>query len=974
MEPELWQQIERIYNSALEIEPGRRETFLAEACGGDELLRKEVESLLEHQSESESFIESAAVEVAARLAANSMKANSTSSLVDRVVSHYRIVEKLASGGMGVVYRAKDSHLNRFVAVKVLPDIFTNDPERLARFDREAKLLASLNHPNIASIYGFEQAEGKRFIVMELIEGETLSDRVKQRPIPVEECLKLALQISEALETAHEKGVIHRDLKPANIKITPEDKVKILDFGLAKAFADEQGQMNLSNSPTLSDAATQQGIILGTAAYMSPEQAKGKAVDKRADIWAFGVVIFEMLTGRQLFSGETVSETLAAVLMREPDFSMLPANLHPRIRLLLERCLEKEAKNRYGSISDARVDIQKALADPGGVLARQAIAVEPERKIRMMLPWIAAAVVLAAIIMGVTIWKFRPTEPRQIMRFYHDLPEGQEFSTLNLKTLAVSPDGKQVVYSTPKGLFMRSVNELAAKLIAGSEGSAANPFFSPDGKWIGYLSVTDGKLKKIAVRGGVPVALWDISAAYGGPWWDEDNTIAYSQFSHDIMRISADGGTPESIVKLKSFHLNLTDPQILPDGKSILYTSYSSDDQPKVMVQSLKSGVTKELFPGLSARYIPTKHIIYKLPNNGDLFAIPFDPYRLKVTGEPVCIVEGVRQFAVSDSGTLAYLPGTAGGAPPRQILVWVNREGKEEPLSADPNQYLWFSISPDGKQVASEVMSTPKNSIWIWDVVRETMTRLTLDEGTYSMAPLWTPDGKRIVYSSSRENPFLPNAICDICWKTADGTGEAEKLASSHGRAPLPWSWSGDGKTLVLWDNIPPGHLDIMTLSMEGEHIRKPLLQEKYNEWYPRVSPDGRWMAYTSDETGKNNVYVRPFPDVNKRKWKVSTDGGYNPLWSPDGRELFYHSGDAAMAVPVETEPDFKPGKPKILFRGSHYCPERFSDLIFWDIDPSGKRFLILKEARQAATEAARKINIVVNWFEELKQRVPGKE
>jgi len=414
-------------------------------------------------------------------------------MIGKTLGHYQITSQLGKGGMGEVFQAKDQVLGRDVAIKVLPEEFARDADRVARFQREAKLLASLNHPNIAAIHGLEESGGTNFLVLELVEGETLADQIKKGPIPVEESLKLALQIAEALEAAHEKGVIHRDLKPVNIKVTPEGKVKVLDFGLAKAFAGEQAELNLSNSPTLSHAATQQGVILGTAAYMSPEQAKGKTVDKRADIWAFGVVLFEMLTGRQLLTGDTVSETLAALLLREPDFSTLPPNLHPRIRLLLERCLEKESKNRYHDIADVRVDIQKVLTDPSGLMAQPFIAQAPRTKLRTILPWLAAG--LGIIVVGAAIWNLRKPEPRQVMRFYHDLPEGQQFSNLDRNALAVSPDGKQIVYGTSKGLYIRSVNELAAKLISGTEGNAENPFFSPDGKWIGYFSVTDGKLDR-----------------------------------------------------------------------------------------------------------------------------------------------------------------------------------------------------------------------------------------------------------------------------------------------------------------------------------------------------------------------------------------------------------------------------------------------------------------------------------------------
>ena len=896
------------------------------------------------------------------------------SMIGKTLGNFQITSQIGKGGMGEVYQAKDKKLGRDIAIKVLPEEFAKDADRVARFQREAKLLASLNHPNIAAIYGLEESAGTNFIVLELVEGETLADRIKAGPVPVEESLKLALQIAEALEAAHEKGVIHRDLKPSNIKVTPEGKVKVLDFGLAKAFAGEQAELSLSNSPTLtysptlSNAATQQGLILGTAAYMSPEQARGKTVDKRADIWAFGCVLYEMLTGRVAFQGDDVSEILASVIKGDVKLDLLPANLHPRVREVITRCLQRDLRRRYSSITDARYEIEQALTDPRGLFVQPVTTVEPRTKLRTMLPWLAA--IIGIIIMGAAIWYLKPTpqpEKGRVMRFDCDLPEGQQFSDLGYQALAVSPDGKQFVYSTFKGLYMRSVDELTAKLIAGTEGNTTNPFFSPDGKWIGYFSSRDSKLKKIVVNGGAPEVLCDV-VNLRGAWWNEDNTIAFSQFNNDIMRISANGGTPESIVKFKSG--NLGSPQILPDGKSILYTFSPNSGQEKIMVQSLKSGETKELFSGFGAQYLPTGHLIYMLPNNSNLFAIPFNPYRLEVKGGPVPIVNGVTRFAISNSGTLAYIPGISGEAAAGRTLVWVNRDGTEEPLSAPLNDYTFFRISPDGKRVALQGMSTQKYNIWIWDVVRETMMRLTLDEGPSYANPLWTLDGKRIVYTLNRENVF---GMGDIYWKAADGTGEAQKLASSPGRGLFPWSWSRDGKTLAVWEfTLSPMRNDIGLLSMEGDHVRKPLLQEKYSEEDPQISHDGRWMAYSSNESGKFEVYVRPFPNVNKGKWQVSTSGGNSPLWSPDDRALFYRSGDAAMAAPVETEPTFKLGKPTVLFRGSF--PGRpgldLPDFAYWDISPDGKRFLMLKKP---TAEAPRKINIVVNWFEELKQRVPTK-
>ncbi len=900
-----------------------------------------------------------------------MTTNSASVLmIGQTLGHYKITGQLGKGGMGEVYRAHDSKLGRDVAIKTLPKEFASDPDRVARFQREAKLLASLNHPNIAAIYGLEEYGGTQFLVLELVEGETLAEQIAgSAGVPagknaagtaaVPAILKLALQIAEALEAAHENGVIHRDLKPANIKVTPEGKVKVLDFGLAKAFAGEQAEANLSNSPTLSDMATMQGVILGTAAYMSPEQARGRPVDKRADIWAFGCVLYEMLTGLAAFSGNDVTDILAAVIRSEPDWSRLPANLHWRIRELLERCLEKEVRNRYGSIGDARVEIQKALADPSGLSAQQSIPVAPVKKLRLGLPLIAAIAILGAMIGGVAIWKFKQPEPLPVMRFDYELPQGQEFGSFDFLNLAVSPDGKQFIYTTPKGLYLRSLNDLTAKPIPGTEGGASNPFFSPDGKWVGYAS--NGKLKKIAVNGGAPWDLYDYSNAPRGAWWDEDNFITFGQFGQDIMRIPADGGPPKSIVKLKS--VTLYYPQILPDGKSILYTSA----QTKVMVQSLKTAEAKELFPGFNARYVPSGHILYMLPNNNNLFAVQFDPDGLHVKGEPVSVLERVLQYAVSASGTLVYMPGISSSAAAKRTLVWVNREGKEEPISAPPDAYSEMRISPDGKRVALQV-ATPKNNIWIWDVVQKTMMPLTFDEGAGSTSPLWTLDGKRILYVWDPVNGLLSGVYS----KASDGTGEAEKLASSPGRGLFPYSLSKDGKSVVLWEvTLRPLQWDIGLLSMEGGHARRALLQEKYFVKEPRLSPNGRWMAYASNESGKFEVYVCPFPDVKKGKYQISTGGGNHPLWSPDGRELFYSSPEATMAVPVETDPQFKlRGTPSVLFRGTLGKIASLTDFTYWDIHPDGKRFLMVKDA---PAEAPRKINIVVNWLEELKQRVPVK-
>jgi serine/threonine protein kinase/Tol biopolymer transport system component len=898
------------------------------------------------------------------------------SMIGKTLGHYQISSQLGKGGMGEVFQAKDQKLGRDVAIKMLPEEFAKDADRVARFQREAKLLASLNHPSIAAIYGLENSDGVSFLVLELVEGETLADRLKRGPTPEEESLKLSLQIAEALVAAHEKGVIHRDLKPANIKVTPDGKVKVLDFGLAKAFAGEQAEPNLSNSPTLSGMATQQGMILGTAAYMSPEQAKGKNADKRADIWAFGVVLFEMLTGRGAFQGDDVSEIIASVIKGDVKLDLLPANLHPRVREAITRCLQKDPKRRYSSVTEARYEIEQALADPGGVLVQPVTGAEPQRKLRTIFPWVAAALILGAIIAGVAVWKLKPSKSQPVGRFYYELPKDQQFSNPAQPNLAVSPDGRQFVYIAGKGFYLRSLDKLDARLIPGTDDDPRTPFFSPDGQWLGFWSAANRQLKKISIRGGAPVALCDASFVRGASW-GVDNTIVYPQDGRGIMRISANGGTPELIVDEKK---PMGSPQILPDGKTVLFALLTSQPY-QVVMQSLKSAKRTVLFAGHRPQYFPTGHLVYGSGNN-NLFAIPFDLDRLEVIGGPVPVVEGVwrrpegaPQYAISDSGTLVYIPGTTvAAARPQMTLVWVDRNGKEEPLAAPPNFYDSPRVSPDGTKVALQFEGA---NIGIWDLVRKTMTRLTFD-ADFNDLPLWTPDGKRIAFLSQREQDYK------VYWKASNGTGTEDPLGS----VPNLWmffpsAWSGDGKSLVLTMmnqmELNARLFDIGVISMEGDHKWRPLLQAKYNEAQPQISPDGRWMAYTSNESGQYEVYVRSFPEVDKGKWQVSTSGGDSPLWSRDGRELLYRSRDAVMAVLVKTEPAFSLETPKILFRGTYVTSNLSSsyDLGTWDISLDGKRFLMMKtmQSTEKAPEAEipRRINIVLNWFEELKQRVPAK-
>jgi eukaryotic-like serine/threonine-protein kinase len=872
---------------------------------------------------------------------------------------YEVVAAVGAGGMGEVYRARDPRVGRDVALKVSAEQFTD------RFEREIRAVASLNHSNICTLYDV----GSNYLVMELVEGPTLADRIKQGPIPLEESLAIARQIADALEAAHEKGIVHRDLKPANIKIKPDGTVKVLDFGLAKVGGTPA--VISDNSPTLSVAQTAAGVILGTAAYMSPEQAKGKQVDKRADVWAFGVVLYEMLTGKHLFQGDDVSEILASVIKADVNLDQLSANTHPRLRELLSRCLQKDLKKRYQDIGDVRIELEQILANPERLIAQPAAQVGHGSRLRFLVPWVAATAIIAAIIGGVADWKLRKTEPPPVVRFSDVLPENQILTVANRQNrnlasrhaIAISPDGSRLVYSTTGGLCLRSLDRMDARIIPGTEGEAAIPFFSPDGRWVGFWSAGDRRLKKIPIAGGSPVIICNAENSIDNAIWNADNTIVYDGQGR-IMRVSANGGTPATILEGKDELF--WDPQLLPDGKTLLFTFSPADRQMnmKIAVQSLKSGKRRVLFAGQSARYLPTGHLAYV--QDPTLFAIPFDPGKSEVTGGPVPMIQdiymwGNTHYAVSDSGVLVYVPGIR-AAQLNQLsqstLVWVDRNGKEEAIAAPPNTYAAPKISPDGTRVALTVSTVDKPDIWIRDLARGTMTRLTFDEP--SRIPLWTADGKRIAFMSER------NGTISIYWKAADGTGKDEKLGSEGDFGEMPRSWSKDGKTLILSKGTGGGAYDIMALSMEGGRKLRPLLNATYNENFPQVSPDGRWMSYLSDESGENEVYVRPFPEVDGGRWQVSTSGGTNPLWSPDGRDLFYRSGDAAMAVSVKIAPTFSFETPKILFHGRYSA---------WDISPDGKRFLMIKPSEAAAPAAPeerslQRINIVLNWFEELKPRV----
>jgi|HubBroStandDraft_4_1064222.scaffolds.fasta_scaffold02286_2 Tol biopolymer transport system component len=892
---------------------------------------------------------------------------------------YEVAAQIGAGGMGEVYQAHDTKLGRDVAIKVLPEAFAHDADRLSRFQREAKMLAALNHPNIATIHGLEHSDGVQYLVMELVSGETLAERVKAGPLGIDEALKIAVQIAEALEAAHEKGIIHRDLKPANVKLTPEGKVKVLDFGLAKAFGGDTSTEDIGNSPTLSMAATMQGVILGTAAYMSPEQARGKAVDKRTDIWAFGCVLYELLTGKAAFHGEDVTDILAAVVRAEPDWTALPANISPSIRVLLQRCLRKDRRQRTPDAATIRIEIEDAIAAPKDFGATQAAPVT--RGWRERLAWPVAAGVLALIVIALGIgFVLRAPKPQLPMHLSAEIGVDASLFTGFGSSVILSPDGKRLALvasgtDQKQRIYVRSLDQLQATVLSGTE-NASDPFFSPDGQWLGFFG--DGKLKKISVQGGEAVTLGDASNDRGGSW-GEDGTIVFAPNTRvALSKVSSAGGTSQPLTTFDKQAGEVTQrwPQVLPGGKAVLFTSsthgYNYDDA-EIVVYSMTSGQRKTLLRGgFYARFLASGYLVYM--HGGTLFAVPFDLKRLEVTGQPVPILEGVvtntnggAQFSFSETGSLVYVPGRATGQ--NVSIYWMDHEGKFTPLRETPGNYYNPTFSPDGKRLALEIFDGKRSDIWVYEWERDALTRLTF-AGEANTVPVWTPDGQRIVYSSL-DKRGVPN----LWWIRADGAGDAQRFTESKG-SQFAGSWRPDGKVLAFRQFSLDTGSDIMTIPVEGDEKAgwkpgepKPFVNSTFDERSPAFSPDGRWLAYMSNESAGYEVYVRPFPGPGG-KWQISTGGGVIPKWSRNGKELFFRTADDKIMVATYTAfgDSFHADKPQL------WSPGQFTDLGInsnFDVHPDGKRFAVLKASGTDQAAAVNKVNFVFNFFDEIGRKVP---
>ncbi len=889
------------------------------------------------------------------------------------ISHYRVSARLGAGGMGEVYRATDTKLRREVALKVLPQSVASDPQRMARFEREAQFLAALNHPNIAAIYGLEDSDSTRALVIELVEGPTLAERISQGPIPADEALPIARQIAEALEYAHERGIVHRDLKPANVKITPEGVVKVLDFGLAKALVDDSGNTDISNSPTLTAAATQAGFILGTAAYMSPEQARGKTVDRRSDIWSFGVVLFEMITGKVTFQGETISDTLAAVIRAEPDWSLLPAGLARRIRALLLRCLNKDPRQRLQSIGEARIAIEIALSGSESAAADSAAPASahtgrPMKLSHVILASAVGVLLLAAGFVLAKLTKSTTAQPASVVRFSVAPPQGASFFLHGAQAMAISPDGTRLVFriNSAEGarLYLRDMTSSEMDLIPGTQGADV-PFFSPDGQSVAFVS--SGTLKKTALNGGIPSPLVDsVDNALGGVWGEDQNIYFAPGFTFPIMRVPAAGGSPQPVSKLQpdKKEVGHVGPMLLPGGKALLFTVWvggNVDDGPLV-AQVLATGERKVLLPNaFDPRFVPPNHLLFG--RGRDLMVVGFNPETLTVSGNATPVLQeldlrsgfsgfsapyAASQYDASRNGTLVYIRGNEQSTENK--LVWGEHDAKPQPFPLKPNVYESPRFSPDGRQIALTVR-LPDIDVWIYDFDRGALRRMTFAPGEDEL-PVWSPDGKRIAFASNgRQQAFvLP----------ADGSGQEEPLMKNDTHFHLQ-SWSPDGKLIAFERLGSSGRWEIWMLPMEGDHKPYPYLQGQFQELHPAFSPDGKWLAYTSTESGHREVYVQRFPGPGE-KVQVSTDGGAYATWSRDGRRLIYESSDTLWAVDVTNSPTFRVGKAHVLYQGQIWNEAAGPN---YALSPDGKRFVVVERSKDSAET---NINVVLNWNEELRR------
>ena len=904
---------------------------------------------------------------------------------------YEVVGTLGAGGMGEVYRARDSALGRDVAIKILPEPVANNPEQLTRFTREARTLAALNHPNIAYIHGLEESGRVRALVMELVEGEDLSQLIARGPMPAAVAVPLARQIAEALEAAHEQGIVHRDLKPANIKVRPDGTVKVLDFGLAKAMAPVAAMSpGVSMSPTITTPAmTQMGVMMGTAAYMSPEQAKGREADKRSDVWAFGAVLYEMLTGRRAFDGEDMSDTLASVLKSDPEWADLPAEVPPAVRTLIRRCLAKDRRQRVADISAAKF-ILSELGNVGASATTSAlpVAAAPQSHWRT-LAVAAAAAVLTAIVIGAGVWALRPTPSTPLVtQFAFTLPEGQSFTGVGRQLVAISPDGTKVVYQANSRLYLRSLGDLEPHVIPGtdSDGGLLNPVFAPDGQSIAYFAQSrEGSspnvLRRIPITGGTPSTMASLTVPFGASWGSEG--VLVGQGRGGIVLVSPTNKAPARVVSVAPDEW-AHGPQMLPGGQTVLFTlaKGSGDDRwenAQVVAQSLADGTRRVLIEGADARYLPSGHLVYAAA--GTVFVVSFDAASLTVTGTPVPAIVGVRratglptgtsQFAVSTTGTLVYVPGPASASATTRSLLIGNGDHEPVSLKIPPGGYTHPRAARDGKTIAIGRSDGSASDIWTYDLSGTTeIRRLTFDGK--SRFPVWSSDSRRVTFQSARDGDR------GIFWQVADGSGTAERLTTAAAdEEHVPESWSRDGKTL-LFSVVKGATHALWVFTPEGRKTAPFGRLESSASLSATFSPDGRWVAYSSTQPGgglisaNRGIYVEPFPPTGEKHQVPEVAIDFHPVWSPDGKNIFFvpMAARPTMAVPIATQPSVTFGAavdlPKVPRPGL-----LATDMRGYDVLPDGRFISLTPLSGDVANPSNAEVRVVLNWFEELKRLAP---
>jgi serine/threonine protein kinase len=869
---------------------------------------------------------------------------------------YEIVSPIGAGGMGEVYRARDMKLGRDVAIKVLPAQFVADPSRRARFEREAHALASLNHPHIATIYGIEDVDGVQALVLELIEGETLRERLIRGPLPVSDALRYARAIAEALDAAHERGIIHRDLKPSNVKITPSGTVKVLDFGLAKIVEGNVDAPASVGSPTVADDGTQEGTIFGTAAYMSPEQARGKPTDKRVDIWGFGCVLYEMLTGQTAFAGETASDTIAAILDRQPDWHALPGTVPHAINRLLRRCLEKDVNRRLRDIGDARIELEDALASPA---SETFTGIDRRQPTKAQLMWVAVSLLVGVAIAGIFASRMtvRPVPAVEPVRFsFVPPPMPNPFG------VSISPDGRLVAFPAapangPRMLFLRSIDSLESRPLAGTEGVLTAPFWSPDGRFVGFAS--ERKLKTVSVVGGLSEVLADLSGAFFGGTWNSDNMILFSD-GGSLYRVPAGGGT-RPVLQMAGG----TFPGFLPDGRHYLYLAHDQLSGRTVYIGSLDSGeVTRVMASESRVAYAPPRFLVFTRQRK--LLAQQFDITTLRLTGEPIAIADnvlyrpdnGAAAFAVAGSRAVVYRADKDAG---QRSLIWVDRSGK--PGSPMPAELIaeFIRLSPDGTRVAfSESRAGAASDIWTYDLARDMKTPIT-DHPSIDHYPVWSPDGSRIGFDSDR----LGKRRHGLFDRRADGAAPEQPLI--HAEPGMSYQILDWTRGFLLFAKQKLGDeqvTDIWAMPLSGDRKPFPYLT-RVTPTNAALSPDGRWVAYVASESGTNQVIVRSFPDPSQRRQQVSPKGGASPLWRADGRELFYVNTDGRLvAVPVSVDRAVTPEKSSALFIVPGFPVPPSIVGYPYGVTPDGQRFLF--NVPPGGLVPSTPISVVLNWADHL--------